>query len=55
MWYALVVFIPETKMVVAVTSNEGNIAQAEAAAWRIVKASVKQFKVGADPAHREAR
>jgi CubicO group peptidase (beta-lactamase class C family) len=40
MWYALVVFIPEKNMVVAVTSNDGDIEQAEAAAWEIVKASV---------------
>ena len=39
MWYALVVFIPEKNMVVAVTSNDGDIEQAEAAAWEIVKAS----------------
>jgi CubicO group peptidase (beta-lactamase class C family) len=48
MWYALVVFIPETNMVVAVTSNDGDIQNAEAAAWKIVKASVKQFKVARD-------
>jgi CubicO group peptidase (beta-lactamase class C family) len=49
LWYALVVFIPEKKMVVAVTSNDGDIEKAEAAAWDIVKASVKQFTVGSDP------
>jgi CubicO group peptidase (beta-lactamase class C family) len=43
MWYALVVFIPEKSMVVAVTSNDGDVENAEAAAWEIVKASVKQF------------
>lgn len=37
MWYALVVFIPETKTVVAVASNDGDIEKAEAAAWRIVE------------------
>ena len=42
MWYALVVFIPDMKMVVAVTSNDGDITQAESAAWEIVKSSVKQ-------------
>jgi CubicO group peptidase (beta-lactamase class C family) len=42
MWYALVVFIPEKKMVVAVTSNEGDIPSAEAAAWEIVWATAKQ-------------
>jgi CubicO group peptidase (beta-lactamase class C family) len=41
MWYALVVFIPETNMVIAVTSNDGDIAQAEAAAWKIVKSCAK--------------
>ena len=39
MWYALVVFIPEKNMVVAVTSNDGDVEKAEAAAWEIVKAS----------------
>lgn len=39
MWYALVVFIPETNMVVAVASNDGDIANAEAAAWRVVRNS----------------
>lgn len=39
LWYALVVFIPEKKMVIAVTSNDGDSVQAEAAAWEIVKAS----------------
>lgn len=38
MWYALVAFIPETRMVVAVTSNDGDIKGAEAAAWEIVRA-----------------
>ncbi len=38
MWYALVVFIPEKKMVVAITSNDGDRKKAEAAAWEIVKA-----------------
>jgi CubicO group peptidase (beta-lactamase class C family) len=41
LWYALVVFIPDKKMVVAVTSNDGDIEKAQAAAWEIVKASVK--------------
>jgi len=43
MWYALVVFIPEKDMVVAVTSNDGDSENAEAAAWEIVKASAKQI------------
>jgi CubicO group peptidase (beta-lactamase class C family) len=49
LWYALVVFIPEKKMVVAVTSNDGDIEKAEAAAWEIVKASVKQINAGVPP------
>jgi len=48
MWYALVAFIPEKNMVVAVTSNDGDFASAEAAAWEVVKASVKQNHVGAE-------
>jgi CubicO group peptidase (beta-lactamase class C family) len=48
LWYALVAFIPEKKMVVAVTANDGDIEKAEAAAWEIVKASVKQFRVEVD-------
>ncbi len=38
MWYALVAFVPESKMVVAVTSNDGDFEKAEAAAWEIVQA-----------------
>jgi CubicO group peptidase (beta-lactamase class C family) len=49
MWYALVVFIPEKNMVVAVTSNDGDSENAEAAAWEVVKAGVKQIDVGVDP------
>lgn len=40
MWYALVVFIPEKNMVMAVTSNDGDFESAEAAAWKIVKANM---------------
>ena len=40
MWYALVVFIPGKNMVVAVTSNDGDIVRAESAAWTVVAASV---------------
>jgi CubicO group peptidase (beta-lactamase class C family) len=36
-WYALVVFIPEKNMVVAVASNDGDFPSAEAAAWEIVR------------------
>jgi CubicO group peptidase (beta-lactamase class C family) len=49
MWYALVVFIPEQNMVVAVTSNDGDSEKAEAAAWEIVKTSVKQINFEVDP------
>lgn len=44
MWYALVVFIPEKKMVVAVAANDGDSIQAQAAAWEIVKESVNQYQ-----------
>lgn len=40
MWYALVVFIPEKNMVIAVTSNDGDIENAEAAAWEVVRFGV---------------
>jgi beta-lactamase family protein len=52
-WYALVAFIPEKKMVVAVTSNDGDFEQAEAAACEVLKFSVKQFNVGVDPPGQE--
>ncbi len=54
MWYALVVFIPGKNMVVAVTSNDGDIAQAESAAWEVVEASAKQFNVEGDAARRKS-
>ena len=41
MWYALVAFIPGKNMTVAVTSNDGDVMEAESAAWQIVEASVK--------------
>ena len=49
MWYALVVFIPEKNMSVAVTSNDGDIAKAEAAAWEIVTAQAVEATALADP------
>jgi CubicO group peptidase (beta-lactamase class C family) len=48
LWYALVVFIPDKNMVVAVASNDGDIDKAEAAAWEVVESSAKPFNVGAD-------
>jgi hypothetical protein len=54
MWYALVVFIPGKNMVVAVTSNDGDIKQAESAAWRIVNACANQFNVEGDAARRKS-
>ncbi len=45
MWYALVVFIPDKKTVVAVTSNDGDIDNAQAAAWEIVVGSGKPHDV----------
>jgi CubicO group peptidase (beta-lactamase class C family) len=53
MWYALVVFIPEKNMVVAVTSNDGDVENAGVAAWEIVKTSVKQVNVRVDSPGRE--
>jgi hypothetical protein len=53
MWYALVVFIPEENMVVAVTSNDGDIYSAEAAAWEIVNAGANQFHVEGDAERRK--
>src|SRR5262249_147401 len=54
MWYALVVFIPGKNMVVAVTSNDGDIKQAESAAWKIVNACANQFNVEGDAARRKS-
>ncbi len=51
MWYALVVFIPEKNMVVAVTSNDGDFESAEAAAWEVVRASLNQNYERADLPH----
>jgi len=48
MWYALIVFIPDKNMVVAVSSNDGDIAGAESAAWKIVEWSAGQFKTEGD-------
>ena len=45
MWYALVVFIPDKKMTVAVTANDGDTMRAESAAWTVVEASANQFKL----------
>jgi len=38
MWYALVSFVPEKNMVVAVAANDGDMAKAEAAAFSIAMA-----------------
>ena len=54
MWYALVVFIPGKNMVVAVTSNDGDITRAEAAAWKVVKAAANKFNVEGDAARRKS-
>jgi CubicO group peptidase (beta-lactamase class C family) len=54
MWYALVVFIPGKNMVVAVTSNDGDIEQAESAAWKIIKACANQFNVEGAAARRKS-
>ncbi|TQV89464.1 serine hydrolase domain-containing protein [Aliikangiella coralliicola] len=44
MWYALVVFFPELDVVIAVTSNDGNIKQAEKNAWKIVREMTKKIR-----------
>jgi len=54
MWYALVVFIPGKNMVVAVTANDGDIKQAESAAWKVVNACANQFNVEGDAARRKS-
>jgi len=54
MWYALVAFIPGKNMAVAVTSNDGDIKQAESAAWKVVKASANQFNIEGDAARRKS-
>lgn len=54
MWYALLAFIPEKDMVVAVTSNDGDIYSAERAAWEIVRACANQFKVDGDADRRKS-
>jgi CubicO group peptidase (beta-lactamase class C family) len=53
LWYALVVFIPERNMVVAVASNDGDFPTAEAAAWRIVEAAANEFQGEGDAASPE--
>jgi CubicO group peptidase (beta-lactamase class C family) len=45
MWYALIVIIPDTNQIIAVTSNDGDIVQAESAAWALVEASAKEFRI----------
>jgi CubicO group peptidase (beta-lactamase class C family) len=52
MWYALVAFIPEKNMVVAVASNDGDWPSAEAAAWEIVGTSVNEINVEVQPARK---
>ena len=43
MWYVLLAFVPDKNMTVAITSNDGDVARAQSAAWSIVEASVKKF------------
>jgi hypothetical protein len=45
-----VAFIPAQNMVVAVTSNDGDIEHAEAAAWKVVETSSDQFNDLDEPA-----
>ena len=46
LWYAMVMFIPEKNMVIAITSNDGDHVSAEAAAWEIVKARLDPSFIG---------
>jgi len=54
MWYALVVFIPGKNMAVAVASNDGDIDQAQSAAWKVVETSANRFNVEGDAARRQS-
>ena len=54
MWYALVAFIPEKNLVVAVTVNDGDLAKAEPAAWKVVHAMTERFHSEGDDALRKA-
>jgi CubicO group peptidase (beta-lactamase class C family) len=54
MWYALIVFIPDRNLVVAVTANDGDVKSAESAAWKVVNASVKQFSVEGEAIDRKS-
>jgi len=47
------VFTPEKNTVVAVASKDGDVDNAEAAAWRVIRNSAKQTNEGADPPRRE--
>lgn len=53
MWFALVVFIPGKNMVIAVSSNDGDVQQADFAAWKIVEANAKQYHSAGDAALRK--
>ncbi len=55
MWYTLVVFIPGKNMVVAVTSNDGDVDQAESVAWKVVNATARQFNTEGDDALRKSQ
>ena len=54
MWYTLVVLIPDKNMVIAVTSNDGDFAVAETAAWKVVQASANLSSVEGGAALRQA-
>jgi CubicO group peptidase (beta-lactamase class C family) len=54
MWYALVVFIPDKSMTVAVTSNDGDIVRADSASWAVVDAAANHFNVEGDSARRKS-
>lgn len=50
MWYALVVFIPERNMVVAIAANDGDFTTAEEVAWQIVDHAADKDFAGDDGA-----
>ncbi len=55
LWYALVVFIPEKNMVVAVASNDGDIDSAESAAWEVLKSAAGESNAAAGPPQRQSQ
>lgn len=46
MWYALVAIMPKLNATIAITSNDGNIVDAELSAWEIIKYISMMLKTG---------